>query len=80
MNDETVQNEELPVPEATSPSSAEAAAPEAADGTMTGTVAVTYDQMISIGSDIVHANLFGSFLLCGTLIGIVLFRGIYGSK
>lgn len=24
--------------------------------------------------DIVHANLFGSFLICGTLVGIFLFR------
>ena len=30
-------------------------------------------------SDICHVNLFGSFLLCGTLIGLALFRRIYGT-
>jgi hypothetical protein len=30
-------------------------------------------------SDICHVSLFGSFLLCGTLIGLALFRRIYGT-
>lgn len=33
----------------------------------------------TVGSDLVHANLFGSFLLCGTLIGLFLLRGIHGT-
>ena len=30
-------------------------------------------------SDICHVSLFGSFLLCGTLIGLTLLRRIYGT-
>ena len=30
-------------------------------------------------SDICNISLFGSFLLCGTLIGLALFRRIYGT-
>lgn len=33
----------------------------------------------SVGSDICHTNLFGSFLICGTLVGIVLLRKVYGT-
>lgn len=33
----------------------------------------------SVGSDIAHANLFGSFLICGTLLGLGLLRKIYGT-
>ena len=33
----------------------------------------------SVGSDIIHADLFGSFLICGTLIGLALLRGIHGT-
>ena len=33
----------------------------------------------TVGSDLVHANLFGSFLLCGTMIGLFLLRGIHGT-
>ncbi len=33
----------------------------------------------SVGSDIIHADLFGSFLICGTLIGLALLRKIYGT-
>lgn len=30
-------------------------------------------------SDICHVSLFGSFLLCGTLIGLALLRKMYGT-
>lgn len=30
-------------------------------------------------TDLAHVNLFGSFLICGTLIGLALFRRIYGT-
>lgn len=30
-------------------------------------------------SDICHVNLFGSFLICGTLIGLAIMRKIYGT-
>lgn len=33
----------------------------------------------SVGSDIAHTNLFGSFLICGTLIGIFVLRRIHGT-
>jgi hypothetical protein len=33
----------------------------------------------SVGSDIIHADLFGSFLICGTLIGIAIWRKFDGA-
>ena len=41
--------------------------------TFLGTV-VSVEVLQDMTSDIVHANLFGSFLICGTLVGIALFR------
>ena len=46
--------------------------------TIAGTV-ITLEDLQSVGSDIVHADLFGSFLVCGTLIGLFLLRGIHGT-
>lgn len=46
--------------------------------TIAGTV-ITLEDLQSIGSDILHADLFGSFLVCGTLIGLFLLRGIHGT-
>lgn len=49
------------------------------------TIAMTTDPVLtvevieSVGSDIIHADLFGSFLVCGTLIGLFLLRGIHGT-
>ena len=40
---------------------------------------VTVEIIESVGSDIIHADLFGSFLICGTLIGLALLRGIHGT-
>ena len=40
---------------------------------------VIVDLIETVGSDIVHANLFGSFLICGTLVGIALWRNIRGT-
>lgn len=33
----------------------------------------------SVGSDIIHADLFGSFLICGTLIGLAIWRKFNGA-
>ncbi len=33
----------------------------------------------SAAADVAHTNLFGSFLICGTLIGIAILRGRYGT-
>lgn len=41
--------------------------------------AITVQVFQDIGSDIVHVNLFGSFLICGTLIGLALLRKVYGT-
>ena len=88
MNDETLQTEESSVSEAAATEAVETSAPEAADGTLTGdtiyeetTAEVVYLslEMERIGSDILHADLFGSFLICGTLIGLALFRRIHGT-
>lgn len=44
------------------------------------TVSLTVQETIQIvGSDIVHVNLFGCFLVCGTLIGLALLRKVYGT-
>ena len=40
---------------------------------------VTVDIIETASSNIAHASLFGSFLVCGTLVGIFLLRGRYGS-
>lgn len=40
---------------------------------------ITVEVIEAIGSDIIHADLFGSFLVCGTLIGLALLRGIHGT-
>lgn len=40
---------------------------------------VYIDVIESVGTDIVHASLFGDFLICGTLVGLALFRRIYGT-
>ena len=36
----------------------------------------TFEIIETVGSDIVHADLFGSFLICGPLIGIAILRDI----
>lgn len=51
----------------------ESTAEEIETGTTVGTV-VSVKDLQRMTSDIVHANLFGSFLVCGTLVGIFLFR------
>ena len=40
---------------------------------------ITIQAIQDIGSDIVHVNLFGSFLICGTLIGLALWRKFNGA-
>ena len=52
--------------------------------TVQETVPMTTEPMIidiieTSSSNIVHASLFGSFLICGTLVGIFLLRGRYGT-
>ncbi len=40
---------------------------------------ITIQVIQDIGSDIAHVNLFGSFLICGTLIGLALWRKVNGA-
>ena len=42
------------------------------------TVSLTVQVIEDYCTGIIHANLFGSFLICGTLIGLFLWRGIHG--
>ena len=42
-------------------------------------VAITVQDFQAGVADICATSLFGSFLVCGTLIGMVLFRRIYGT-
>lgn len=43
------------------------------------TVSITLEDLHAVGSAIMHADLAGSFLICGTLIGLVLWRKIHGN-
>ena len=53
---------------------------EAITETVPMTTEPVYIDFIEASSNnIVHANLFGSFLICGTLVGIFLLRGRYGT-
>ena len=64
MNDETIQATEATIYE------------DFSGSTVLETESIiTVEVIESIGSDIIHADLFGSFLVCGTLIGLALFRG-----
>lgn len=52
--------------------------------TIEETVAITtepvyIDVIQDTGNALIHASLFGSFLVCGTLVGIFLLRGRYGT-
>lgn len=40
---------------------------------------ITIQEVQSIGSDIAHSTLFGSFLICGTLIGLAILRKVHGT-
>ena len=79
MNEETT----LPSAEATDGSMTEATIYEDFSGApieeTTAEVVVTLEEIQYIGSDILHADLFGSFLIYGTLIGLYLLRGIRGT-
>lgn len=56
---------------------------EAHDGSVTQETQVietiTIQDVQAIGSDIVHSSLFGSFLICGTLIGLAILRKVHGT-
>ena len=91
MNEETTAQAEIvtdPVAEpVTEPVQTEAAASDLldlTDGIPEETVAVELQAVTLVDfqqgvSDICHVSLFGSFLLCGTLIGLALLRRIYGT-
>lgn len=94
MNEETTLQTEVPADQevevVTEPDAAEAT--EASDGaviyedlsgseeqeTIAGTV-ISLENLERVSSDMLHADLFGSFLICGTLIGLFLLRGIHGT-
>lgn len=42
------------------------------------TVSITLEDLHAVGSGIMHADLVGSFLICGTLVGIFLWRKAHG--
>ena len=81
MNDET-ENVPGETDESTSQES-ETEATSSNDWTVTQETevveAITIQDVQSIGSDIIHANLFGSFLICGTLIGLAILRKVHGT-
>ena len=84
MNDET---ENIPgVPDESAPQENQAETSPSDDWSVTeGTEpteeveTITIQVIESIGSDIIHADLFGSFLICGTLIGVTIWRKFYGA-
>lgn len=88
MNDETLPIEESSIPETEVTFPTETIAFEVVDGALTGDTIYTETsadvvylaiEMERIGSDMLHADLFGSFLICGTLIGLFLFGRIHGT-
>ena len=91
MNEETTAQAEIvtdPVAEpVTEPVQTEAVAPDLLDLTEEipeETVAMELQTVTLVDfqqgvSDICHVSLFGSFLLCGTLIGLSLLRRIHGT-
>ncbi len=87
---ETVPTEEVPteaVQETAASSVVEYEIPETTEfipteavSYVTETTTPVYIDVIETASnDISHSTLFGSFLICGTLVGLTLFRGKYGS-
>ena len=46
--------------------------------TVAGTV-ISLEDLERVSSDMLHADLFGSFVICGTLIGLALLRNIHGT-
>lgn len=46
--------------------------------TVAGTV-ISMEDLERVSSDMLHADLFGSFMICGTLIGLFLFGRIHGT-
>lgn len=64
MNEETTQVTEATIYE------------DLSGNTAVETEAITVEVIETIGSDIVHASLFGSFLVCGTLVGLALLGGL----
>lgn len=91
MNDETLQTEELSVSEAEASLPAETAADQAADGSVIyedlsgateetiAEIVLTQEDFEAATSYIAHVDLFGSFLICGTLVGLMLLRDRYGN-
>ena len=92
MNEETTASPEIlndPVAESvTEPVQTEAAASDLQldlnEENQEETIAVDLQTVTLVAfqqgvSDICHVSLFGSFLLCGTLIGLALLRRIYGT-
>ncbi len=80
----TIPSEVIEIPETTVSVSDDVPFTTASVVEIEETVAMTttpaYLEVIqSSASDIVHADLFGSFLICGTLVGIFLLRGRYGT-
>lgn len=45
----------------------------------TVTQEITIEVIQEIAMDLIHADLFGSFLVCGTLVGLALLRKIHGT-
>lgn len=50
---------------------------EDTEPTSTELESITVADLHTMTSDIVHANLFGAFLICGTLVGVALFGRLF---
>lgn len=88
MNEETIsvpiETSSLEAQETIAPTSDRAVTLEELAGAeetvpMTTVPVITIEEIQTIGSDLMHVDLFGSFLICGTLIGLFLLRGIHGT-
>lgn len=78
--DRTVTEETYEIPETMADVATEEPVLEDLPESTEETISLTVQETIElVGSDICHVNLFGSFLICGTLIGLALLRKVYGT-
>jgi len=78
VDDWTVTEETNEIPETMADVPTEESVLEDLPESTEETVSLTIQVIEEYGSGMIHANLFGSFLVCGTLIGLFLWRNIHG--
>lgn len=73
MDNETVEITEAVLEATEAVEVSEVSTGVAVEPTATEVQSITVEAVSQVRDDIVHADLFGSFLLCGTLVALALF-------